>query len=449
MQIIRNTKNRHARVDFLFIYETKVREIESICLISQELESRGYSVGIMDMWSPLIEGQKKKLSSEVLLVSAVYSDKSLNLALSRVKGKAKVLNLQWEQVYCERDIDDPNSPWRMLGDTHKITHISWGNNNFNKLTAVDGIDASLVKKVGHVGLDFLRPQFRDYFLSREDILKQFDIALDNKVCLFISSFSFVKLPENIYEKQLRDFADISVSSQKAVINWIMRALEANPEITFIYRPHPAEAGNEDLLKLQRTNNRFKVIKEYSIKQWILIVDIIYNWYSTSMAEIYFAGKSCFMLRPDPMIEGFECLVLKDLTAITTYGEFEKSLHQQECNLPIPLKNITDNYVVDDDYPTYMKIADICEELHKSKTGYLSYRLSFKEKKRELILRFKNTKTGWFLLKCRDRIFSPDDFEKANKNDREYQLYVLEMRKNNGVTEEEFIKTEEKIKRVLQ
>ena len=48
MLIIRNAEPNVKKVNFLFVYETKNREIESVCLICQELERRGYSVGIAE-----------------------------------------------------------------------------------------------------------------------------------------------------------------------------------------------------------------------------------------------------------------------------------------------------------------------------------------------------------------------------------------------------------------
>lgn len=447
MQIIRNVKDKD-RVDFLFIYETKVREIESICLIAQELESRGYSVGIMDMWTPLVKGQKHKLSTEVLIVSAVYSDKSLYQLLSKIQGAAKVLNLQWEQVYCERDITSPVSPWKMLGDTHKIAHISWGNVNYEKLTRIDGIEAQLVKKVGHVGLDFLRPELRDFYLSREELFRESDIDANSKVCLFISSFSLVNLPENIYEEELRVFANVSLSSQDIVLQWIMKALEENEDITFVYRPHPAEAGNEKILNLQKKNKRFRVIRDYSVKQWIIASDVIYNWYSTSMAEIYAAGKSCFILRPEPMAEGFECLVLVNATVISTYEGFAASIEQENCNLPIPLENITDNYDIDQDRMTYLRIVDICESLYKQQQGYLEYHETENDKRENARLRLKSSLVGKCLIRMKHFIHK-NEISEEDKRNKEYQDYVVEMMKNNHMSEQEFITLEDKIRNCLR
>ena len=37
------------KYDFLFLYEVKNRELESLCLLKYELERRGYSVAIVQV----------------------------------------------------------------------------------------------------------------------------------------------------------------------------------------------------------------------------------------------------------------------------------------------------------------------------------------------------------------------------------------------------------------
>ena len=47
------------RYDFVFLYEIKNRELESIMLLKYELIKRGYSVLIIETWNALFEKQDK------------------------------------------------------------------------------------------------------------------------------------------------------------------------------------------------------------------------------------------------------------------------------------------------------------------------------------------------------------------------------------------------------
>ena len=371
MNIICNADKNVKHVDFLFVYEIKTREFESICLLTQELENRGYSVGIVDWWNPLVDDSTEKLSTKVLITAAVYKTESLQKILGYIKGKAKVVNMQWEQLYCVKDLTNPNSPWRITGEALNTIYFSWGNENRKKLLK-DGVSKDKIKLTGNVTLDFLRPEFRDYYFSKEQILEQYHLDDKKQICLFISSFSWVKMPESMVDPELKEFMEISIESQKAILSWITQMLSSRDDIYFIYRPHPAEADNEDLFLIAKQYSNFKVIRDYSVKQWILVSDIIYNWYSTSMAEIYFAGKSCFILRPLKISEELELADFVGGSFITKYEEFVETFNKKENNLPVQEQLILDNYYVDLNEATYLKIADALEEVYHGDYGYFCH-----------------------------------------------------------------------------
>ena len=165
MKVI-SSKDSKNEYDFVFVCESKVRELESCCLIGQELENRGYTVGVLNWWLPNIDVEYKPVKTKVLMAHAVYKDESLNRELSFIDGETKVINLQWEQIYSIKDLTNPNAPWKMEGDAKRVIHLSWGNENFNKLTTYDGISADRIRIVGQVSMDFLSPKLRNYYMSR-------------------------------------------------------------------------------------------------------------------------------------------------------------------------------------------------------------------------------------------------------------------------------------------
>ena len=150
--------NKKREYDFVFVCESKVRELESCCLIGQELENRGYSVGIINWWMPQIYFDYEPVSAKVLMSHAVYKDESLNRELSYVKGETKVINMQWEQIYSEKELKSNVSPWKMEGNVKKVIHLSWGKENHDKLVNYDSIPEENIKVVGSVTMDFLNPK---------------------------------------------------------------------------------------------------------------------------------------------------------------------------------------------------------------------------------------------------------------------------------------------------
>ena len=433
MKVI-SSKDSKNEYDFVFVCESKVRELESCCLIGQELENRGYTVGVLNWWLPNIDVEYKPVKTKVLMAHAVYKDESLNRELSFIDGETKVINLQWEQIYSIKDLTNPNAPWKMEGDAKRVIHLSWGNENFNKLTTYDGISADRIRIVGQVSMDFLSPKLRNYYMSRETLLAKYNIPLDKKICLFISSFSFTNLPENVQDPELVELSNVSFNSQRKILEWIQHALDINNDIFFIYRPHPAEANNTQIKDIEKKYKHFRCISDLSVKQWIIASDIIYNWYSTSIADVYFANRSCHILRPIDIPHELECKIFENGKFIRTEEDFLKSMHSPESSFPIPLENISFAYS-NDQYLSYLRIADECEKVIKEDTVY--FKSNIKKKRSTILLsQFKRTYIGKLLLGFKhyfENIKKPSENDLRNKS---YAAYTEEMFKNNNFRQED-------------
>ena len=80
-------------LDFLFLYEHKVRELENLCLIKYELDRRGYRTDIL-----YIEDAKNALAvkpfihTKVLLVMACYDNHALNWQVKNFVKFDKVID---------------------------------------------------------------------------------------------------------------------------------------------------------------------------------------------------------------------------------------------------------------------------------------------------------------------------------------------------------------------
>ncbi|MEG2770324.1 MAG: hypothetical protein RR902_05850, partial [Oscillospiraceae bacterium] len=182
------------KVDFLFIYELKARELENLCLLRAELEKRGYSVAFLNSWYG-INHKPVRYNARVLVVSACYDGGTLGFFSSFAGKFRQVANLQWEQIMSNDKVFDKDSVWYISGLARAATHISWGDWNKNRLIDFCGVPKENVKITGHIGLDFLRKEFDGYYLTKEKLFEQYNLTKYKKVCLFISSFSLINLPE--------------------------------------------------------------------------------------------------------------------------------------------------------------------------------------------------------------------------------------------------------------
>ena len=79
-----------------------------------------------------------------------------------------------------------------------------------------------------------------------------------------------------------------------------------------------------------------------------------------------------------MTKGYELAILHDAKKIKTYREFYQSIDKKQEEFPVPIDAINDVYTIDWDKPSYIKFADMAEEVisdsyyklsHKQLKGY--------------------------------------------------------------------------------
>ncbi len=358
------------KVDFLIEYEVKAREFEGVCLLKYELERRGYSVGIVNSWYSITHRIPEYIA-EVAVISACYTTSTMNYFCGLAKQYRKVVNLQWEQVRANQDEEDKNSLLTIKGEAVHAVHVAWGENTVRHLRQ-SGVLKKDIVKTGHIAFDFLRDRFQGFYGTSESMRKIYGIPADHKVCLFISSFGYVGIPEEQKEvsrkfgvDDIDSFADFSKKSREKITEWIIRLLNQDEQLEFIYRPHPAEAKSENLIELSNKYQRFHVIFENSVKEWILACDQIYVWYSTAIVEVGLAGKTCGILRPLEMPVGREIVIMNDAKKITKYEDFRQSVLEGEKDFPIPKEILSQYYYDPSPKYSYELLCDKLEEVYKS------------------------------------------------------------------------------------
>lgn len=354
-------------VDFLFIYEVKPRELENICLLKYELEKRGYSVALLNTWY-YIRSKPPKYNPKVVISFALYNDNTFKFISGYVRNINKIVNMQWEQVGSNTEESDNDTLFRLSGMANHALNICWGTKTYNRLREISHINERNLYVSGHVTLDFLRDSFEDYYCKKEEILSKYNISATSRICLMVSSFSYVNLPGKIASigsndsLNLSNFIELSVASQEKILEWIKSYINQNPDVVFIYRPHPAESNNTKLLDIAKNNKNFRIIGDYSVKQWLTISDVIYMWYSTSLAEAYYSKKPTYILRPFKIEYERELGIYNESKTLTNFDEFATSVKSDEYSFPISKENLDKYYYVDPNEPAYIKIANKLEEV---------------------------------------------------------------------------------------
>ena len=360
------------RYDVLLTYEIKNREIENICLLKYELERRGYSVGICMQYNTFFE-VPEPIEAEVVVIPGYYRPRAIFYTSSHLVKTKKIVNLRWEQVATNEEENDIGTLCSIKKWGYDAVHIAWGIHAVEKMVKEWGVPPKNVKLTGHIGLDFLRGNLCNYFENKESILKKYNVPINKRINLFISSLVFGTYPAyviknstvnkdpNFNNKRVQE----SVETQKTLLSWFEKVLEEYKEDVIIYRPHPEEKNNTILKNLAAKQPRFFVISEESVKQWILVSDKIYTWLSTSVAEVYSAGKGCSILRPIEVAYENDMCIYNGAEFIDNYETFKKEFEQKHQTFSLKEEMIKKHYYINENKYSYELVCDVIEDVYKN------------------------------------------------------------------------------------
>lgn len=367
-------------LDFLFIYEHKVRELENLCLMKYELDRRGYRTKIAYIDDATnARAEKPIYHAKVLCVMACYDNYTLYWHSKEFVKFDKVIDLQWENIVYEKDEHREDAYKNYRGVGKDVVHVSWGKQNVDRLINTAHLDKRKVKLTGHVGMDFLRKPLNRYYISREELFKKYNLPVDKKIILFASPYYGDQLSTEYISGMCRAFGndwpkyyEFMCNSQKIVLEWFEKICQEYPDIIIVFRPHP---GHPSHMAEELTNkyDNFRIISGESVKQWIVTCDKVYTGNSSVVVEAFFARKMCQLLFPLPVTKGFELKLIEDSSKITTFDELRKSFLADNEIFPTPEKSIEEIYLIDWDKPNYVKFADMAEEVLKDDYYNLSKR----------------------------------------------------------------------------
>lgn len=379
MDVKGNTMRKIEELDFMFIYEHKVRELENLCLMKYELDKRGYKTKIIHIEdAEALKAMRPIYHAKVVVMMACYKNESIEWHTKNFVEFDKIIDLQWENIVFPMDEKDDKAYKNYSGVPKDVVRVSWGEMNRKRMLEVVHMDPKKVKLIGHVGMDFLRDELKGYYRSKDDVLGEYGIPADKKIFLFISPyFSDTHTEEYLVEMCKRFgegwryyYKDCMLPSKEIILDWMSKICEEREDIVFIYRPHPGEESKK-AEEMSRKYLNFKVIGTLSVKQWILISDKVYTGNSSTFVEAFFGKKMCYLLFPIPVPADYELAFLKDADKITNFEDFKATTGESDRRFPVSEKLIDEVYTIDWEKPSFVKFADMAEEVLKDSYYNLS------------------------------------------------------------------------------
>jgi len=293
-------------VDLLMLVEHVARELDIACAVKYLMtEKHGVSVEIASLLN--YHGFQKTLGQfepRVVAMPFFYAATDHG-PLDVIQGwpDAVNVNLSYEQIFSKI-----NKTYKAPKDTisqQNILHHAWSPYYAGYLESHNVPPANIFIN-GNPFYTLYQAPYRSYFASRDELAKRYNLDTEKR---------WVFVPENygaaFYgEAKLKDYVkfglddaysyrDFAMASFKEAIKWWQQAARS-PKVEMIVRPRPAiplglftktceDALGEPLL--------MHVIKEGTVREWILASDSVMSSYSTTLIEASVANKPVYMLEP--------------------------------------------------------------------------------------------------------------------------------------------------------
>ncbi len=293
-------------VDLLLLIEHVARELDIACAVKYLMTERhGIKVEIASLL--YLHGFQKTLSHYepgVVALPFFYSATDHG-PMNVIKGwpDAVIVNLAYEQIFSKI-----NKTYKAPKDSisqQNILHHAWSPYYASYLESHNVTPSNIFVNGNPFYTLYQRP-YCSYFVSRNDLAKMYNLDPEKRWVFVPENYGAAfygdaKLKEYVKfgQDDAYNYRDFAMASFKEAIKWWQQAARS-PNVEMIVRPRPAiplglftktceEAlGGPPLMH---------VIKEGTVREWILASDIVMSSYSTTLIEASVANKPVYMLEP--------------------------------------------------------------------------------------------------------------------------------------------------------
>jgi surface carbohydrate biosynthesis protein len=320
-----------SRIDVVLLYEHAARELDVVCLLKHFLESRyGLSAKIVHFPYGMPDAFSGPKPGIVILPFCYHEEHYIQHLLLDWR-RSVFVNLAWEQLLYpgNRRTKQPRGDFA----TKHVIHHAWGK-FFEDFLRQNGVPPDNIYINGNPTLPLYDPPYSSYFKSRQELAREYHLNPESRWIFFPENYNWAFYPDEnlkmITDSALADerilMRDFCRNSLTAVLQWCERLAE-KPGTQIILRPRPStplEVFREKVASiLPSLSERLVLLKNETIREWILASDIVISSYSTSLIEAAVARKPAYILEPVPMPEPLRVDWQSLIPHLRTNDEFQK------------------------------------------------------------------------------------------------------------------------------
>ena len=294
--------------DILLYVEHVTRELDVACALKHVLRARhGIQVEIESYIYDLPKSFER-WSPRVVALPFTYAGATLPELRQVISAfpSASFVDMAYEQLYHRL-----NESFRVPQDDfpkRHVLHLAWGL-FFSDFLTRNGVPREHVEVNGNLVYPLYRDPYRAFYPDRQTIADEYGLDAAKRWIFIPENYKAAFLPDSKFDAYVKQGADrdnineyqaYDKESARQAIGWWHRAA-ALPDVEIIVRPRPATQCRHfyDVCRnlIGDFPSSFHVLKERSVREWILVSDAVVSSISTSLIEAAVAGKPAFMMTP--------------------------------------------------------------------------------------------------------------------------------------------------------
>jgi len=328
------------KIDIVFLIEHKDREMDSVVQIAQFLKKK-FAMNSMIV-SVDLHIYKLLFIKPKVVVFPYIIDSNLfpyNFVIKLFGNSVKYLNLNWEQLLSPINLEFKKPKTNFNRNT--LFHIAW-DNSFKSFLLENKVREDNIFITGNPTHDILK----DLLLSKNEIKKglseQFNLNMDRIWIFLPMNYGWAFTSDDLIKVKISRGYDQEIAwehqsySRKCLNQFIyfVKELADNFDAEFIIRPHPGVSEKSYLKYFENENPKkenIHIIKDYTIKEWIVSSQIIGSSWSTSVWDAHKIGKTVFLFTPYPRPKWLDVEWNSMVTNIKDIQGFKKMMNSMTVN----------------------------------------------------------------------------------------------------------------------
>jgi len=296
-------------IDVLYFYEHVDRELDVACAIKAVAEQQfGLTVEIEQHPYGELLSDLTRFRPRIVALPNLYNS---NVPYALEWPEASYVNLMWEQIFYRGNAKAklPRGDFAL----HHVWHHAWG--DFSRFQLCEqGVPGDHVFVNGNPTYVLYTEPYRRYYNQRTVLAEKYGLDPSRRWVFFPENYNWAFYNEaqlQLFVEGGQSPADIQQMSEfclrsfDEVARWCY-ALAQTGAVELIVRPRPSTPLDLFRSVMQRSlaalPQRLRLIKDESIREWIIASDVVVSSYSTSLIEAAVAGKPVYMLEPIPLLE---------------------------------------------------------------------------------------------------------------------------------------------------